>query len=176
MTCNWTVFPNSLRPNDVFRSVGSAFDAHMDEIDSSIDRPRRLVSNDVLAVVAPELQKAGFIVETGKGKDQIIHVPVLYGERGQVAKDFYPDAYHEASGTVVEVEAGRAVANYQFLKDLFESCMMDGVQYLCIAVCNTYKSGSTVTKDYEKICTFFQTLYASNRMQLPLKGIMIIGY
>jgi len=30
----------------------------------------------------------------------------------------------------LEVEAGRAYTNYQFLKDLFQACMMHDVQYL----------------------------------------------
>jgi hypothetical protein len=35
---------------------------------------------------------------------------------------------------VLEVEAGRGVVNHQFLKDLFQACMMYEVNYLAIAI------------------------------------------
>jgi hypothetical protein len=49
---------------------------------------------------------------------QKIHVPVLFGANGKVEKSFDADAYSPKAGFVLEVEAGRAVANNQFLKDL----------------------------------------------------------
>jgi hypothetical protein len=72
----------------------------------------------------------------------------------------------------LEVEAGRAVVNYQFLKDIFQACMMYGVEYLIIAVRNDYQKKD----DFQKVCVFLETLYISNRLSLPLKGILIIGY
>ena len=73
---------------------------------------------------------------------------------------------------VIEVEAGRATENNQFLKDLFQACMMFNVEYLVIAVRNIYRNHN----DFEIIYTFLETLYISNRIQLPLKGILLIGY
>jgi hypothetical protein len=54
--------------------------------------------------------------------------------------------------------------------------MMLDANYLCIAVRNIYESSGTQSKDFEKVVTFFKTLYASGRITIPLKGIMIIGY
>jgi hypothetical protein len=99
-------------------------------------------------------------------------VPVLFGLNGKVSKSFDADAYHPDEGFVIEIEAGRAVSNYQFLKDLFQACMMHDVSYLAIAVRNSYRTSN----DFEKVQSFFDTLYASNRLTLPLKGILIIGY
>lgn len=73
---------------------------------------------------------------------------------------------------VIEVEAGRATENNQFLKDLFQACMMFNVEYLVLAVRNEYRSHN----DFEIIYTFLETLYISNRIHLPLKGILLIGY
>ncbi|MEB3336820.1 MAG: hypothetical protein VKJ46_05105, partial [Leptolyngbyaceae bacterium] len=73
---------------------------------------------------------------------------------------------------VLEVAAGRAVDNYQFLKDIFQACMMHGVEYLVLAVRNDYRKHD----DFKKIYTFLETLYISNRLHLPLKGILLIGY
>lgn len=70
------------------------------------------------------------------------------------------------------MEAGRAVGNYQFLKDFFQCCVMVEVDFLAIAVQLRYRD----TKDYETVCTFMDTLFASDRFSLPLKGILIIGY
>jgi hypothetical protein len=50
--------------------------------------------------------------------------------------------------------------------------MMNEVLYLVIAVRNNYRKSN----DFGKVKTFFETLYASQRLKLPLKGIMIIGY
>lgn len=47
--------------------------------------------------------------------------------------------YHKETKTVVEVEAGRALTNYQFLKDLFEACMMNKAEFLVVAVRNSYR-------------------------------------
>ena len=78
--------------------------------------------------------------------------------------------------TVIEVEAGRAYANNQFLKDLFQASVMQDVDYLVIAVRNIYKTKSSSSKDFEKIMKFLDTLYASSVLNLPLNGILIVGY
>ena len=49
-------------------------------------------------------------------------------------KTFEVDAYNEAQKNIVEVEAGRAFANNQFLKDFFEAIIIDDIDYLIIAV------------------------------------------
>jgi hypothetical protein len=99
-------------------------------------------------------------------------VPVLFGLNGILEKSFEADAYHNENKTVLEIEAGRGVTNYQFLKDLFQACMMNNVEYLVIGVRRIYRT----SKDFEKVVTFFDTLYASDRLQLPLKGILVVGY
>ena len=137
-------------------------------------------SNDVLALVRPHLESIGFAVETGKGKEEKIDVPVLFGENNEVDKSFFADALSADGKIVIEVEAGRAVKNNQFLKDIFQACMMFEVEYLVIAVLNEYKYNSggklTIGRDYQEIKTFLETLYVSNRLRLPLKGILLIGY
>lgn len=49
---------------------------------------------------------------------------------------------------------------------------MNNVEYLVIAVRNTYRG----KKDFISVTTFIDTLYTSGRLKLPLKGILIIGY
>lgn len=170
---NWAFFPRSARPTNLAREVVQAFEtAH--ELYSS--ESHTLSSNQVLQLVAPHLTSCGFTVESGKKRSEKVHVPVLYGNNGKVAKAFDADAYHAQGKFVVEVEAGRGVVNNQFLKDLFQACLMDEVDYLAVAVRNVYEAGGIRSPDFDTVVRLFDTFYASNRLNLPLKGILIIGY
>jgi hypothetical protein len=80
--------------------------------------------------------------------------------------------YIRGTGTLLEIEAGRGVTNNQFLKDFFQACVMYNVNYFAVAVRKLYRRN----KDFEALNTFFDVLYASGRLTLPLKGILIIGY
>ena len=137
-------------------------------------------SNHMLSLVRPYLEKCGYKVETGKAKEEKIVVPVLFGENNKIDKSFFADALSVDGRIVVEVEAGRAVFNNQFLKDIFQACMMSDVEYLVMAVLKEYwfnnKGKKCVHKDYSEVKTFLETLYVSNRIQLPLRGILLIGY
>ena len=173
MQSSWILFPNSLRPTAELHALAAVFDGHMEEISSEVNS---LKSNEVLGAITDDLESIGYKVEKSKRGEDLIHMPVLFGERGAVEKGFYADAYHPEAHIVVEVEAGRAIANNQFLKDLFEACMMEEAEYLCIAVRKQYGAGGMQSQDYDKVCTFLRTLYASNRLQLPLRGVMVLGY
>lgn len=166
---NWLYFPKNQPCDDTSARVIKVFASMLGQIDSAT---HPLVNNDVLAIVRPGLEASGFRVEKSKRAEDVVFVPVLFGLNGKVEKAFEADAYHEAVKYVIEVEAGRAVMNHQFLKDFFEACMMQNVDYLCIAVRNIYQ----LSDDFQKVCTFFESLYASNRIIHPLKGILLIGY
>lgn len=150
-------------------AVVSVFAANAVQIESG---KANLKSNAVLEVLRPGLLSAAFQVEQGRTKSQQIRVPVLFGRNGRISKSFHADAYHRDAKLVLEVEAGRGVVNNQFLKDLFQACMMQDVDYLAIAVCNQYGH----LANFEAVIRFFETLYVSRRLQLPLKGVLIIGY
>lgn len=174
---NYQFFPRSHGVTPEMNAIIECFKI----VESQIEQQNEhLVSNDVLALVRPHLEGLGFRVESGKGKSEKIDVPVLFGENNSVDKSFYADALSADGKIVIEVEAGRAVRNNQFLKDVFQACMMFDVEYLVVAVCNEYKFNSAgkqvVAEDYKEIRTFFETLYVSNRLHLPLKGILLIGY
>jgi len=166
---NWHYFPESDRLPVLGSQVVEAFAKVAGQIESG---QALLNSNGVLAVLRQPLLELGFQVELGKKDGEKIHVPVLFGRNGVIEKSFHADAYHPSGRFVVEVEAGRAVVNNQFLKDLFQACMMQDVDYLAIAVCNHYGS----LPDFSRVERFFETLYASRRLVLPLKGILVIGY
>lgn len=166
---NWIWFPRSDQPPALAVQVVDAFIAAEAEFAA---RSEELVSNVVLSIIRPALEAAGFGVESGKRAHEKIHVPVLFGRNGKIEKAFEADAWHRQEGMVLEVEAGRGYTNNQFLKDLFQACMMHDVRYCGIAVRNRYIN----SPDYEKVVAFLETLYASNRPHLPLKGVLIVGY
>ncbi len=167
---NWAYLPFSDKPPAFILEVVKVFENNEQNISSATHEKQE--SNEVLSKLASALEEIGFVVERGKKKDQKIKVPVLYGTNGSIKKSFEADAFLEKEGFVLEVEAGRAVSNYQFLKDLFQACIMQDVYYLGIAVRNNYRN----KPDFEKMLMFFDTLYKSGRLELPLKGILLIGY
>ena len=165
----YQLFPRSIGMDEALKQVIECFKLHYDEIDSS---SKTLKSNEVLKTIAPDLKGLGFKVEEGKASDDIIKVPVLFGMNNNIDKSFDADAVSFDGLIVLEVEAGRAYTNYQFLKDVFQASMMYGVDYLIIAVRNTYRGNP----DFDNIFNFFETLYINRRLQLPLRGIVLIGY
>lgn len=162
-------FPRSQGINQQIQNIINCFEIESDKIKSP---DFNLSSNEVLEIIRPHLEKINFICETGKSKDKKISVPVLFGYDNKIDKSFNADAVSEDGKIVIEVEAGRAVDNNQFLKDIFQACMMFEVEYLVISVRNDYRGAN----DFVKIYTFLETLYISNRLHLPLKGILLIGY
>jgi len=167
---NWVYFPKSSPPPEFGLLIVALFEELADAIDSSTTLGQH--SDTVMARLRPGLEKVGFRVEKGKSAEGKIVVPVLFGRKGKILKCFNADAHAESKGWVLEVEAGRAVDNNQFLKDIFQACMMHDVMHLAIAVRNTYRGSD----DFAKVESFLETLYVSGRLQLPLKGILLIGY
>lgn len=166
---NYQFFPRSIGITPDIQGIINCFIAS----DKLICSPENnLNSNEVLKVLRDDLLKISMRVENGKSKGDKIPVPVLFGEKNRIDKYFDADAISKDGKIVLEVEAGRALDNNQFLKDIFQACMMYGVEYLVIAVRNDYRGND----DFRKVYTFLETLYISNRLHLPLKGILLIGY
>ena len=162
-------FPVNKKTPEHLVSVIKVFNEYEDKINS---HKHKLDSNTVLETLRKNLEGVGFRIETGKKKNEKIKIPVLFGENDRIIKSFDVDGYHEEFKTVLEVEAGRGVTNNQFLKDFFEACIMVNVDYCIIAVRDTYLK----QKDFEKVKDFFDSMYASGRMNIPLKGLLIVGY
>lgn len=172
---NWQYFPKSDRISEKLLETIRVFEDRSQEIDSeAIDKSSMIDSNTVLAILKDGLLSIGYQVEVSKSGDGKIAVPVLYGRNGKADKSFFADGYHVHEEIVLEVEAAAAVANNRFLKDLFEACVMDNVKYCIIAVRNHNKT--TNQKDFEAVMKFIDTVYASQKLKLPLTGVLIIGY
>lgn len=165
----YQLFPRSFGIEEPIKRVIDCFKAHYEEFKSPAFT---LQSNEVLKILEKDLKGIGFNVEESKADRDKIKVPVLFGINNEIDKFFDADAVSNDGRIVIEVEAGRAYSNNQFLKDLFQACMMHGVEYLVIAVRNDYRGNP----DFRRIFDFFETLYINGRLVLPLKGIVLIGY
>ena len=165
----YQLFPRSVGLTDELSQVITCFESVHDQIKS----PEKTLNSDgVLQFLRPYLEQIGFRIETGKSKGEKIPVPVLFGLNNRIDRHFDADGVSGDGRIVLEVEAGRAVVNYQFLKDIFQASMMHGVEYLVLAVRNDYRGND----DFQKVYSFLETLYISSRLTLPLKGIILIGY
>lgn len=162
-------FPRSQGINDDIRKIINCFTNVEEQINSE---KFNLKSNEVLSKLQPYLLDLDYKVEISKAANDKIDVPVLYGLNNKIDKSFNADALSPDGKIVIEIEAGRATENNQFLKDIFQACMMYDVEYLVLAVRNIYRGH----KDFDIVFTFLETLYISNRLHLPLKGILLIGY
>jgi hypothetical protein len=165
----YQLFPRSFGINTEVEAVINCFQKNYDAIKSP---ENNLNSNGVLKIISDDLKQLGFKVEESKAQNDKIKVPVLFSLNNRIDKFFDADAVSADGKIVLEVEAGRAYVNNQFLKDVFQACMMPSVDYLMLAVRNDYRGND----DFSKIFQFFETLYINGRLQLPLKGIVLIGY
>nr|WP_314498700.1 hypothetical protein [uncultured Chryseobacterium sp.] len=159
---NWQYFPKSKEIPIHLKDVIRIFNFNEKFISSD---ELFLHSNEVLEKLTLNLLELNYRVELSKRVIDKIKIPVLFGLNGKLEKYFDADAYNEEFKTVIEVEAGRAVTNYQFLKDLFQACIMHEVDHLVIAVRKSYKKN----QDFQTVITFFDTLYASGRLTLHWK-------
>jgi hypothetical protein len=162
-------FPRSVGITEQIEQIVTCFNNVYAQIKSP---DNNLTRNEVLGILKEHLILAGRKVEGGKKRGQKLSVPVRFGRNNQIDKYFDADGLSIDGKIVLEVEAGRATENNQFLKDIFQASMMYGVEYLVLAVRNNYRRHD----DFEIVYTFLETLYISSRLQLPLKGILLIGY
>lgn len=140
----------------------------------------RMESNDVLAVLAPDLAKLNFAVETGKKKIGKLPRPVFFGDEGTYLRTYEIDAFEPDDGIALEVEAGRATMGNAVYRDLIQGSLMVDARYLAIAVPveYRYKSGPRIAREpsYAKTYSVVEAIYGSQRLALPFEGLLLIGY
>jgi hypothetical protein len=134
-------------------------------------------SNHALKIAAPQLTDLhGYSVENWP-KGVRNRLPILFGPDETTLRYHDADAYHEGLRTIIEVEAGTATANNAYLKDIFEASMVVNADYLVLAVRKIYQSKTGgASPDYKIVYDALDTIYSSGRIQLDLRGILLIGY
>lgn len=173
----WKSYPSHLPAPPWAAGVVDVFAAARANVDST--QHHGLSSDTVLAHVRPGLEELGFEVERGKKHEEKIHRPVLFGENGATLVRYEVDAYLREYGVVVEVEAGRGAANNADYRDLVRASLMVDADYLVLAMMQSYRAGATrerATPSYEITKARVDAIYASERLMLQLKGVLLIGY
>jgi hypothetical protein len=86
------------------------------------------------------------------------------------------DGFHPQHEIVLEVEAGRGAANNADYRDLIRASLMVDARFLVLAMMLHYGAGGTPIKSYDAARDRIDAIYASERLKLPLDGILLVGY
>lgn len=170
----WKFYPSRSPAPPWVADVISTFSAAQAHIDSRSNRG--VTSDAALANVRPGLMRLGFDIEISKSRADKLTRPVLFGEAGRSVVAYEVDGFHRKHGIVLEVEAGRGAANNADYRDLIRTSLMVDADYLVLAMMLRYSGGGTTIKSYEVTRDRIDAVYASERLRLPLKGILLIGY
>lgn len=172
----WTFYPRWSEIPHWVENLLKIFIKHKDSIDSiSVHK----TSNEVLARIRADLENIGYIVEGGV-KEKTIYRPVYFGEYGMPDLQYQIDSYHVKDKIALEIEAGRSTRGNAIYRDIIQTSLVVGVEYFVIAVPQRYpfevKGKKIEDKTYEMCKSIFDAIYGSERLRLPFKGILLIGY
>jgi hypothetical protein len=177
-TLRFTSFPRTKPPPSFIAELIGVFRKHEADI-STITLTKGLTSDQVLHEIAEDILALGFLVESGKISGHKIERPVFYGENGEPSLRYEIDAYQQKWRCGLEVEAGRGILGNAIFRDLFQAMVMVDVDYLCVAVPNSYKykaKGRPRTSSYyDKAVSIADALYGHSRVAMPY-GLTVIGY
>jgi hypothetical protein len=178
---SWRFFPAFRPPPSWVPALISVFQAHRAEIDSLVVHPKRMESDDVLRVLADDLETdMGFTVERGKKKMGKLPRPVFFGDQGTYLRTYEIDAFQPDYGIALEVEAGRATMGNAIYRDIIQGSLIVDARVLTLAVPieYRYKSRAREAKEpsYAKTYSVVEAIYGSQRLELPFEGLLLIGY
>lgn len=176
----WSYYPRNARPPTWVAELASAVANSQEAIATQFSSPTRLRSDEVLQVIAPDLVKLGYAVETGKSAAGKIKRPVLFGENGVPSVSYEVDAFHDAEGIVVEVEAGRGARGNASYRDLIRTSLIVDAKYLALLLPLVYRHQSAgrqvAVHAYQDARAQLDAIYASDRLRLPFTGTLLVGY
>lgn len=169
----WKSYPSRLPAPAWAEGVLDVFGRERARIDSNANHGVK--SNDCLAILRPGLEEMGFVVEGGETTGKIKR-PVLFGENGETEVSYEVDGFLPDHGVVLEVEAGRGAANNADYRNLVRAGLMVDADYLVLAMMQRYLAGGQLMRSYERTRKRIDAIYASDRLRLPLRGVLLIGY
>ena len=80
----------------------------------------------------------------------------------------------------MEVEAGRGARGNAVYRDLIQTSLLVDAEFLVLAVQQAYRhkqaGRNVVVRSYEDTRNLLDAIYASQRLHLPLEGILLVGY
>jgi hypothetical protein len=175
----WDYFPRNARPPTWVKPFIANVRFAEQNI-STADRKTGLDSDRVLQQLADGLRELGFAVESGKKAADRIKRPVLFGQYGHAEVSFEIDAFHDDYGIVVEVEAGRGARGNATYRDIIRTSLIVDANYIALLLPVAYRhiSGGreVLVRAYKECVDLLSALYASQRLPLPFRGVLLVGY
>ena len=175
----WEYFPRNVRPPawvEPFVAEVSAVGSRI----STVEQRTGLHSDDVLLELAPGLRQLGYAVESSRSQADRIRRPVLYGSNGRAEVSYDIDAFHDGHGIVVEVEAGRAASNNATYRDIIRASLILDAAHLVLLLPVAYRFNNrgqlASVPVFARGLDLLTALYASQRLPLPLRGVLLVGY
>jgi hypothetical protein len=177
----WRFFPAFQPPPPWVVALAAIFADNRAQIDSMVVHEKRMESDDVLRLIADDLEtKMGFEIERGKKRLGKLPRPVFFGDEGTYLRTYEIDAFQPEEGIALEVEAGRATMGNAIYRDLIQGSLMVDARFLVLAVPveYRYKSGKRTAREpsYAKTYSVVEAIYGSRRLALPFDGLLLVGY
>lgn len=176
---HWSYFPRNTRPPAWAHELVGAVALARPVIDTSplpAASSERLTSDSVLSILRPDMESLGYVVESGKQASQRIRRPVLFGDNGRPEVSYEIDAFHDELGIAVEVEAGRGAMSNADYRDIIRMSLLLDAEYMVLMTPAIYRFGKTSTNAFERTRDQMSAIYASERLRLPFRGVLLIGY
>jgi len=171
----WSLFPRHLSSPVWVEEFIQIVQKNQPEINSY--EHNKFESDAVLKALEPDLESKGWQVETGKKDKQKIFRPVLYGDGGKTRVSYEIDGWNPEHKIVLEVESGRGWQGNAFYRDLIRTSIIQDADFLILGMRLSYSYGNVKNQnDYLKAKEQLDAVYASGRLSLPFKGILIFGW
>jgi hypothetical protein len=165
-------FPPTGRRPAWAEQIVAVFRRHEGEI-SSTRAGGKLSSEEVLAVLAGDLEDMGFRIEKLK------HARTDPAEGQPAGESLHFDVYHPEWMCCLAIEDGHDWANIGTAEDLVEPLMVSKADTLCLAVPCAEEQGVGEERrrasEYERTCNLAEAVYGHIRIALPQR-LLIIGY
>lgn len=176
----WEYFARNVRPPEWVEPLLAEVRLVKSNISTVDKQGPGLKSNAVLRELAPGLRQLGYTVESSRSKANRIRRSVLYGNNGRAQVAYDIDAFHDDHGIVIEVEAGRAASNNATYRNIIRASLILDAQYLVQILPVTYRffnHGRLASVPvFTRGLDLLSALYSSQRLALPLNGVLLIGY
>ena len=172
----WAYFPRQSVAPDWVSPFLAVVGGGQTDIDSTTHKT--LESDRVVASLRDGLVLLGWEVEAGKRAADKIHRPVLFGDNGHIRVKQEIDGWHPELRIVLEVESGRGVQGNAIYRDLVRASLVADAENLILGVRQRYEYGSrnTVQNDFEFARDALDSIYASGRLGLPFRGVLLFGW
>jgi len=177
----FATFPHTWSPPAWVGRIVETFRNHENRISSPDQPERRLSSEEVLAVLAGDLEGLGFCIEKLKLTDR--KLPRRASSAGEPeAEHYHVDVYHPEWHCCIAIENDPAWTHDASDEDAVEPLLVANADTLCLAVPGSPRGTGSPSagerppdSEYDRAFTLAQAVYSRSRSYLPHR-LVLIGY